>query len=250
MPNNNFLPEDYIEKRRERRTNLFSLTLFVIVLAGLVAAYFVTDQQRQDVRARMQDVNERSAQVAAQLDEMTRLKEKKAQMLRKASITAQLVERVPRTVVLADLVNNMPGSLSLLELELETKTIKRKRSAKTLIDQKKQQAKAKTDEVDMPETEVTLGMIGVAPTDVQVAQFMSALSRCDLFDDVNLVFSESKDIEEQEMRQFRIEMQLNQGVDMTTYRPAKVARHDLKQNPMAPEVEFRPDSVLALPDSE
>ncbi len=246
MAGKSFLPEDYIEKRRERRTNLFSLTLFVIVLGGVVAAYFVTDQQRQDVHARMADVNQRSAQVAAQLDEMTRLQEQKKQMLRKASITGQLVERVPRTVLLAELVNNMPSTLSLLSLELETKKVKTTNRARTLIDKKKQEA-AKKNEPDLPDTDVTIGLIGVAPTDVEVAQFMAALSRCELFNDVNLVFSETKEIEEQEMRQFRIELMLNQDVDMTTFTPSKVAR-GIEQNPMSPDVQFNPDGSLALPE--
>ena len=35
MADSNFLPEDYVEKKTQRRTNIISLTLFVVVMTGL-----------------------------------------------------------------------------------------------------------------------------------------------------------------------------------------------------------------------
>ena len=41
MPQSSFLPEDYVTERAERRSSLISVVLFVVVMFGVVAAFFV-----------------------------------------------------------------------------------------------------------------------------------------------------------------------------------------------------------------
>src|SRR5690606_26854245 len=110
-----------------------------------------------------------------------------------------------------------------------TKVINTPSQAKTALDRAKQKAKAKddllADEPQVKPTEVGFKMTGVAPTDVQVAQFMTALGRSPLFRDVALVFSEQVTIEKQELRRFRIELKLNPDVDMRDMSPKRVPRN-------------------------
>src|SRR5690606_38464020 len=122
--------------------------------------------------------------------------------------------RVPRSIVLAELINNMPETLSLLDFELESKVTQSRPAPRTALDKAK--AKAKQDaepQIEVKETEVSLRLVGVAPTDVQVAQFMTALGKAELFSDVSLAFSEAVTIDKEPLRKFRIDMQLNQNVD-------------------------------------
>ena len=121
-------------------------------------------------------------------------------------------------------------------------------NSKHTSEQAKQKANqdANRTESDIPEikpTTVTINLIGLAPTDVHVAQYMSALNQSELFYDVNLVFSEEEEIEDQIMRKFRIEMVLNQNVDPLSLSPKQMPR-GLKQNPMGEKLRIGTDGQM------
>ncbi len=141
--NMSFLPEDYLEKRTQRRTNVICLALFVVVMSGVIGAFFVTDAQSSELRKREIGVNQRFEEAAKRIEQFEQLQKNKQAMLRKAKITSVLIERVPRSIVLAELINNMPTTLSLLEMELETRVIKPRRAsgvARTALDKAKRNA--------------------------------------------------------------------------------------------------------------
>ncbi len=243
-----FLPEDYVERRMEHRTNLICITLFVVVLGAVVGGYFVTTRQRAEIRSQQEQVNKSYAEAARRLEQLQELEQRKDQMLRKAQVTATLVEPVPRTFLLADLINRMPPTLSLFDLEMHSKVIRVprpvvvKKSAMANAGGKK--ADEKPQEEPPPRFEVTMAMTGVAPTDVQVAQYMSSLSRSPLLSEVNLVFSEENKIEDQIMRRFKIEMTLNQTADVRVMDPDAIPRK-LKGDPLSNTV-----ALPTLPGSD
>lgn len=251
MPDSSsFLPEDYIQRRIARRTNVICLTLFAVVMAGVVAAWFVTDRQRRDIIAQQQAVNDQFEQAARRLEQLEQLQEQKQQMLRKAKVTAVLIEKLPRSVLLAELINNMPPTLSLLELDLDTKVLRAAPRPQTALERARQNAQAREaaagPDIRIPDTQVSLGLVGVAPTDVEVAQFISSLGAHEMFDRVNLQFSEQTLIEGAKLRKFRVSLHLNQDVSVAELEPKLVSR-DLKQNPMADTIQIDEDGRLILP---
>jgi len=250
MANLSFLPEDFIEKKSQRRSNAISLTLFVLVMTGVIGAFFVTDQQRNEVRTQLAQINSQFEAAAKRLDQLQQLQARKQEMIHKAQVTATLLERVPRSLILAQLINDMPMTLSLRELELETKVVKRKRIHTTAIGKAKQANKNanKPPQPPVQETEVSMEMEGVAPTDVEVAQFMTTLSRGTMFQDINLIVSEEVDIEGQQMRKFRIEMMLNQQINVLDMEP-KMVRRPLKQNPMSNTIQIGADGNTTIPSN-
>lgn len=241
-----FLPEDYVERRIEHRTNLICLSLFVLVLGGVVAAWFVTTRHEADIRRQREQVNASYTEAARRLEQLQQLEERRTQMMRKAQTTASLVEPVPRTFLLADLINRMPSTLSLLEWSITSKqqaapVVLTKKSALAIKnDAKKKDKDDKADEPPPPRYTVSVSMVGVAPTDVQVAQYMASLSRSPLLDDVNLVFSEETKVDENLMRRFRIEMVVKEGADVRKIDPLTVPRK-LKTNPL------EDDPIVASP---
>jgi len=256
MANNmSFLPDDYLARRKDRRTNLICMTLFVIVMGGVVGAYYVTDRKRAEIRDRHQEVSAEFQKAAERIEQVNELQKRKKEMVRKAKITAVLIERVPRSIIMAELINNMPTSLSLTELELETKIVRAQPTARTALEKAKEQAKKKAlagkdslkeEELKVQPTVVEMRMQGLAPTDVQVAQFMTALQRSELFEDVSLIFSEHTQIEKEPMRKFRIDMVLNQEMKADDLSPKRV-RRELKQNPMANTVQIDPTGQFVPP---
>ena len=234
-----FLPEDYLAKKVARRTNVICMTLFVVVMIGVVAAFYVTDQQRQRVREMQNQVDERFEEAARRLDQLAELQARKKEMLQKARITAALVERTPRSILLSELINHMPASMTLLEFTLKTETLSTRRHPRTAIDRAKLGQKRSAAEaegaVEVPDTELSLDLTGVASSDVDVAQFMTSMRAHPLFDEVGLVFSEQSELEDMEVRKFRIQMVVNQEFDVMKLEPTRIAR-GLEKNPMDEKV--------------
>jgi len=250
MANTSFLPEDYIEKKTQRRTNIISVSLFVVVMAGIIGAFLVTDGQGSERRELQLRVNAEFEEAAKRLEQLEDLQQRKDEMIRKARVTAMLIERIPRSLLLAELINQMPSTLSFLELKLETKTIRRRKRVLTAIEKAKQKQNKNTPATNQPQvqpTESSITLIGVAPTDVQVAQFMTSLSRSDMFTDVNLAYSEEANlVDDHLMRKFKIDLKINPDVEITKIEPNLVQRQ-LSKNPMNNTIQIDGSGQLVIP---
>src|SRR5262245_52717864 len=122
--NSSFLPQDYVARKAEMRANLLCLALFGVVMFGVVAAFFVTNRQWLQVRQEQQSITTRYSSEAAKIEQLKLLEGQKAEMLEKAEVTTALIEKVPRSRLLSELVNRMPQDITLLELSLISKRIK------------------------------------------------------------------------------------------------------------------------------
>lgn len=248
MSNQDFLPEDLVESRRQRRAAALYLTLFVIVMAGVLGGFFVTDRQRNDVRELQARVDAEFEEAARRLEQLDQLEAKRDRIVRKAQLSWVLVERVPRSLILADLINNMPTTLSLLELELETKVLRNRRRVRSAMEKAKADADAAdADKPKVKPTEITITLMGVAPTDVQVAAYLTALGRSEMFVEQNLLYSESTQVETFPMREFKIELKVNPELEPRRLSPRRVAR-DLLQDPMRRTIQINEHGDLIVPD--
>lgn len=250
-----FLPEDYLRRRGERRTNLIALTLFSVVTVVVVGAFLVTNRQWHDVKRYQEAINVRYAQAAKDIEQLKALEEQKSALLQKAELTTALIERVPKSVLLAELTNRMPLDVTLLELELKSTRIndgpkvdpkeankKGKQGAKSGTAART--AKGENEEVKAvvtaPRFKSNLSITGVTGTHNSVARYVAALQGCGLITAVELKFSEKAIIEEQEMNRFRIEAELKPESDTRRIEPLATPRidHDpfgLKPRPAAPD---------------
>jgi Tfp pilus assembly protein PilN len=252
MTTTSFLPEDYLDQKAERRTNLISLSLFGIVMVSVFAAFLVTNRQWSQVKSARGSVNEQYEQAAAQIETLNELEEQKNQMLSKARLAAALVERVPRSILLAELINRMPNRLGLLELELESQKVvpvreaPRRRGSKGRLGPKRaitreEAAKMQEDKdkkIEPPRFRASLKLVGVAPTDLEVSEYINALNSYELLKDVNLVSSEERKFDGEKMRQFEISMTLNPNADVRDAAPTM--KRKSVGNPMTDEMKIMP----------
>lgn len=249
MDNASFLPEDYIEQRAERRTNFISLILFGIVMIAVFAAFLVTNREWSQVRASQNAINQQYQLAASKIDELNELEKQKEQMLNKAELAAALVERVPRSNLLAELINRMPARLSLIEFELKSEKVRTKVNAKRSRRSSGRHSgpkRAKTREeaaregkqkkIEAPKHTVKISMTGIAPTDLEVSRYMAALSSYSLLQDVTLEYSEEREFDNRTMRRFKITMKLSPKADIRNTKSTGRPR-DLR-NPMSDEFEF------------
>jgi len=253
MSQASFLPEDYLSQKAEQRTNIISLTLFMVVMIAVVGAFFVTNRQARMVRTAQEEINSQYQRAGIQIQDLTQLEQQKEEMLHKAELAAALVERVPRSILLAELINRMPERLALLEFDMKSERMKppapptAKDDKGRLVSKAKDKAKTKEEaqdtvqKVESPRYKVTIAMVGVAPTDLEVSRFMTELNSYPLLRDVTLEYSEQKDIAGRMMRQFKINLALDPEADVRRIDPLSVPR---VRNPMGDEIQFTPVPML------
>jgi len=254
MSKKSFLPEDYLEQRIQRRTNFICLMLFVVVMAGVIGAFLVTDRQRAELRDQRKTVDAKFEDAAKRLEQLDRMQAQKQQMIRKAKVTGMLLERVPRTLVLAELINNMPTTVTLLEISAITKTVAPTGRPVTVMqrvkgqkaNEKNEKEKGGPPEPDVKPVEVEMLLVGLAPTDVEVAQYMAALGQSAMFRSVELKYSEQAEIDKQIMRRFRVEFKIPTDLDAQQIEP-KLVKRELMQNPMDPSIQINPEGRLVVP---
>ncbi len=247
--NDSFLPEDYLQTKIATRTNVICITLFGLVMAGVVAAFFVTGRQRVEVRQMQAQVNEQFQEAARRLEQLDKLQTDKKLMMQRKRVAEVLVERIPRSVILAELTNRMPATLSLLEFDMQTKVLRTASRPMTAIQreaQKNRKNLTKDKPTEVKPTELSLSLVGVAPTDLEVSQFMAMLNQHDLFQNIVLIYSEGAKIEDRQMRKFEIEMVLNQEVSL--HRMGTDG--ELPMDPMGDTININQQGKRVAPDRE
>lgn len=235
-----FLPEEYLQRRAERRTNALALALFSVVTVGVIGAFLVTSQQWRDVKRYQEAINVRYAQAAKDIEQLKTLEEQKSSLLQKAELTTALIDRVPKSILLAELTNRMPLDVTLLELEVKSTRLadssgadaadpkkgKKDEKAGKAARNAKGDAKEVKTFVAPPRFKTKLAITGVTITHNSVADFVAALQQCALINSVELKFSEKTIIENQDMNRFRIEADIKPDVDTRRVEPLAAPRID------------------------
>jgi Tfp pilus assembly protein PilN len=236
-----FLPEDYLQKKAERRAIVFSLFLFLVVVIGIVGAFFVTYRQWSVVKATQEQVNRDFVAEAKKIDQLKVLESQRDELKEKADITLALVERVPRSILLAELINRMPKQLTLTEFSLKSKRIidapvvQKKTTAlagpQTLAQLKQSQSLgspaapgAPTGKIQPPKFDFRLEIVGLSSSDSDVADYYQALVACPLLGRVDMIYSSDIVIDNVPMRKFRVEASIKNQADARTIEPLHVPR--------------------------
>jgi Tfp pilus assembly protein PilN len=216
----NFVPDDYIQSGECRRTNLMYLVLLAVVMAALGGVFMSIKVRQGALIAKEKLVNAKMARAKEAIKQFEELQTKRKEMIKTALTTAELLEPVPRSVLLASLTNNLPRGVSLLQLSVVQKVSKT--ANRVARANKYKQAKAKNATAAQPEVsqerllETCIDIEGIAPSDLQVAAYIERLSASDgLLDNVALVESKEHEIEGTIFRKFKLTTMLRKDVHLT-----------------------------------
>ncbi len=208
----NLLPDDYLRRRQQQRANGLCLLLFLIVMAGLLAALAVSERSLRRTRHVAERVDAEYADAAKLLVRLEELETRKQKVLAKAQQTAVLLERVPRSTLLAFITNALPRHASLTRFHLVPKQVV-SRAEGTSGKSKFQNLQAQRAATQVTEV-LTLEVGGLAGTDVDVALFIAELIRNPLLTGVDLVYSQEKVIDDMTVREFQVKMEIKPNVDV------------------------------------
>lgn len=243
-----FLPEDYLQKKGERRAIAIALLLFLIVGFAMVAAFFVTYRQWSTVKAMQADVNRQYAEQTKKIDQLKVLEAQRDELKDKAEVTTALIEKVPRSILLAEMINRMPKQLTLTDMSIKSKRIvdtpkpapkmnslagpqtaaasKKGGTARpTTKPGAKTEAKAEPPPKPMPPRfEFKIELSGLSATDEDVADYHQLLVQCPLLEKVEMIYSGETVVDEVSMRKFKIEAQIRSTADARTIDPLHIPR--------------------------
>lgn len=218
MVNINFVPDDYIQNNETRRTNLIYIILLLAVMIALGGSFVTIKIRQKACLAKEQFVNERMAQTQETMKQLEDLQVKRRAMMKTALTTAELIEPVPRSILLASLTNNLPSGVSLSKLNMiqkEPKTTSQPApTSKFQASQSEMKAVEKRISLEkLLETHIDIE--GVAPSDLQVAAYIKRLSTSNLMDNVALVESKELKVDENIYRQFKLKAMLKKDVHLS-----------------------------------
>jgi hypothetical protein len=226
-----FLPDDYLELKRQQRTNAVCAALFAALVVGIGGAFHFTEKQMRVIEAQYADVGRRYAEAARPIEQFRKMQEQQRKMETQAALSASLLEKVPRSYLLAEITNSLPPNVSLIDFNLTSAAKNAPPNPaqyKTVYEQKKAEIEAaKIAAATAGQTkifEVTMKVTGMAENDVQVAQFMNQLAKSKLLRDVNMVVSDEfqPSPKDEKLRKFVIEMTLNPDAEVKRQETKKI----------------------------
>lgn len=240
-----FLPADYVTRKAELRANLLCLSLFGVVMFGVVAAFFVTNRQWLQVKREQQSITQQYTKEQAKIEQLKLLEKQKSEMLEKAEITTALIEKVPRATLVAELVTRMPEDITLLEMQLTGKRLKEPAAGagadgkpgpaiKSITPAPGAQAagpkkaapgtkdpKAPPEKPQAPKFEYTLRLTGVAQQNNNIADYIQSLKTCTLLENVDVKYIKETTIDKLDLRKFEIEATIRRNADGRGIAPVK-----------------------------
>jgi Tfp pilus assembly protein PilN len=190
----NFLPDDYLQQCNLRRANLACAAVAGGVLLALGGLFAYTSYRAIQTGAERAAVEAQYTEARRQIDQLKQLEDRKTGLLHKVELSTALLERVPRSHLLAKLTNYLPAHTSLTVITMRAEEVEVKADVAAGESGKVDAAAAKKapggkDEM-VKVKRVRFRLDGLATTDIEVAEFLMRLSADPLFDEVDLQFSE------------------------------------------------------------
>jgi len=219
-----FLPAEYVKGKSQFRANTMALLLFVLVLGAVVGAFVVNHHRWRRVHVEQELVANAYAEEATKIEQLKGLEKQRVELIERAEVVTALKDRVPRSVLLGEIVRAIPEGLTLTAVTLEGERVK---VAKPKADPKKsatRSLKGKSvgkgkDEVVAPpkvlppKFRFVVNASGVSDENDDVADFLVAIKASPLFGDVELQYINETSIDKQKYRKFKITMKLLERAD-------------------------------------
>ncbi len=197
----NFLPDWYVqhERRRIQSHRLITvLAMLMLVAATLVGLTYKQRNQLQNYHAALQ---QQIAAAEGQLTEVSKLQNARTELVRQVKTYRRLARPLNVSQVNEAITALAPESVYLTQLRLGTANRQKRVAVPGQVD-----ANGKPVYVDESYGLYQIVIQGVAPSDVQIANFVGQLAGSGLFRDVQMAHSRAGKIDNAITREFRIHM--------------------------------------------
>jgi len=198
-----FLPERIREQRRWRRLLIRQGYLMMLCIVALGVMTYVFQSRVGHARAELGILRSRGKAMETQMALREELNQQMADLMIKGRIEQQLGRRVGTLHVLGELQRVLPESMTLTNLTMETVEVPvlfdpaERRNGSSRAVARGGPNRAKTAK------RVRLVITGMAPTDVDVANFIGQLAGSRLFEDVSMGYAKTEAFRNRNARKFQ-----------------------------------------------
>lgn len=223
LPNDlSFLPDDYVARRAKARANRLCGSLLMVTIVSVAGAFTYAQNSLASLKQEHVRVNEQFRLESERLQRLETLQKQQTELARRAKLAEALIEKTPRTDVLSSVKSELPAGTSLVEVIMNSKVRAVVKTPEQILAEKQARKSAKKGAAVVPEEpapkvyDVTMKIVGMAHTDMQVADYINSLGRSPHFEDVNLLVSREFLYQDQSVRRFEVEMRVRNEPKPTT----------------------------------
>jgi Tfp pilus assembly protein PilN len=203
MKEADFLPEWLRQQRARRRRLIRQGHLLAICIAGMGLLTCARQARISDARAALAALHERSETQKQLIAKIPPLEQQMADLLIKKQIDGELGSRTDCTAMLAELCCLMPRNMSLVSLELKPVEIKLEPDEPLKLAARRPVRPGAKRAAEKLIRRVRVLLTGLAPNDVDVANFIGQLSASPLFEDVNMGYAKTVQFRGRSAREFQ-----------------------------------------------
>ncbi len=207
MKDINFLPQEYREARRRHDLRVSRMWLATIGLCALGIWFGVGKLQLREAQARLTHLKDQNKMVQTGLDVMEQLKGQHAKLLERYKLAQQLTPRLSWVQTLSKLAELIPPQVVVEKLDVVSKKGQSRPEAGNKLAQLADRISAENplEKASQPEIrELHLSIIGLAPSEMDVAVLVGQLSSYQDFRNVQLEYCRSSTTEKHQASTFKI----------------------------------------------
>ena len=196
-----FLPDWYPQTRRRKRMVVLQAYMTVILACGLGLFMFLSQRNVRAAEAELNLIHNDLNQTASDLKKLDELLALKSQLQQKRQVIDKLGTYVDVTRMMSSIEQLMPREMALVGLSM--KTVEQLRAIPGLAGVSIKKPEMRLDR------RLEVAVRGVAPTHVDVANFVVQLSNVAYFEQVSLGYGRDKTLSGHIMREFEVTFYVN-----------------------------------------
>lgn len=199
MPELEFLPPWYGLARRRKRILLLQVWTTLLLVAGLGCWLTLAKRNVSIAEASLATLNSQLQQLRSDLVKLDQQLELKRELVVREQVNAKLGVPIDMTRLLSTLERIMPREMSLVELNID------------LDEQIKTSSLGKTGKKVEPQLDrrLKVRVLAVAPTDLDMVNFLTGLSGVNCFEQVAPTFARDRVESDHMMREFEVTFLIN-----------------------------------------
>lgn len=199
----NFLPHWYVERIDQRRWAERRIMIVLVLIAICGSVWIVTHSQRLELDRQLSALQSQVIAAEGKLTEVTKLQKAERELERSLRIYRQLARPICFHDVNATLGALTPENVFLNDLNARVTKIEQR------IPVPGEKDRFGKPRVRMEHSEILLiELRGVAPSNLQIANYVGQLAGSNLFRDVKMIKSREEEQRGVSVRQFEIQMQV------------------------------------------
>ena len=212
-----FLPASYHEEQVRVKRSIWRKCTLVVVLAMIVLGTFRHRDVQKELQEQSRRAQENAKNMAAELMNPAELRQQIHVLQVRANLMSYLRIGVPPTLLVSSVTNNLPAYISLTKIEstYESDTASQSRANKRKRDGKESSKNRLAEEKDLEQlseetknSDVFVTVRGIAPDDVAISQYLAALNKTNVFNEVKLKSIDKDRYSGFPMRRFEIRLRV------------------------------------------